>query len=100
MATQPNNTQTLTNLTPLVTDAVVCWMQVEALTSSFRNNGWTQDRHNAYAIECKLWGNLFKNFSEVERNTYRDFVAYLAKTKLYLCDLGLNELYEIYLLKK
>lgn len=99
MATQLNNTKTLTNLTPLVTDAVICWMQVEALTSAY-NNDWTQDRHNAYALECKLFGSLFKNFSEVESNTYRDFVAYLAKTKLYLCDLDINELYEIYLIKK
>ncbi len=99
MATQPNNHQTLTNLTPLVTNAVVCWMQVEALTKAY-NNGWTANDQKAYNLECQLFNFYFKNFSEVESNTYRDFVAYLAKTKLYLCDLDINELYEIYLLKK
>ena len=99
METRPNNTQTMTNLTPLVTNAIKCWMQVESLTKDY-NGVWTANDQKAYNLECQLFNFYFKNFSEVESKMYRDFVTYLSKTKLYLSDLGINELYDIYLIKK
>ena len=62
--------------------------------SIFNNDGTIN--HDAYAAECRLFGEHFKNMSKAEMAEYMGFVEWLRDSGLDKSDLLVKELYELY----
>lgn len=53
--------------------------------------------HNAYAAECRLFGEHFKIMSESEKHAYSRFVQWLDNSRMWESDLTVDELYEVFI---
>jgi hypothetical protein len=55
-----------------------------------------QELHDVYAIECRLFGEHFKEMTKAELADYAVFVQWLRVSKMWKSDLTVDELYDIF----
>ena len=56
----------------------------------------TQELHDAYAAECKLFDEHFMGMNPDEKNEYYQFVIWLDNSEMWKTDLTVDELFDIY----
>lgn len=52
--------------------------------------------HDAYAAECRLFGEHFKVMTSVEKSDYREFATWLDNSKMWKSDLTVDELWDVF----
>ena len=56
----------------------------------------SQAFHDAYEAECRLFNEHFKNMTREEKDEYKDFVMWLDNSRMWLSDLTVDELYDVF----
>lgn len=56
----------------------------------------TQELHDAYAAECRLFDEHFKGMNPEEKDEYKEFVNWLDFSRMWESDLTVDELYEVF----
>jgi hypothetical protein len=56
----------------------------------------THELHDAYAAECKLFGEHFKGMTKSELNDYSGFVQWLDNSDMWKSDLTVDELWDVF----
>ena len=55
----------------------------------------SQEFHEAYEAECRLFNKHFKEMNFEEKEEYKRFVAWLDNSQMWMSDLTVDELYEM-----
>ena len=56
----------------------------------------TQELHDAYAAECKLFDEHFTGMNFDEKSEYHQFVTWLDNSEMWRTDLTVDELYDVF----
>ena len=56
----------------------------------------TQELHDAYAAECRLFDEHFKGMNPDEMQEYKEFVRWLDFSRMWESDLTVDKLYDVF----